>query len=293
MRKLRALWIRLHGIFDGAGAEEDFSAELESHLQMHIEDNLRSGMTPEQARRNALIQLGGLEQTKQSYREQQGLPWFEALWQDIRFGLRMLAKSPGFTVIAVVTLALGIGANTALFSVVNGVLLNPLPYPHPEQLLMVYSRTPQFQESSISYPNFLDWQRSNSSFSGLAAFRSSDFNLTGQGEAERLRGYMISADFFRVLGVNAERGRTFRPEEDQPGAEPVALISAGLWKRKFGGAEDIVGRKIELNGTLYTIVGVIPGSFQLRSLPRDIYTPIGQWNDPTFRDRRISMGTNA
>jgi len=214
-------------------------------------------------------------------------------WQDVQYGLRMLRKNRGFTAIAILTLALGIGANTALFSVVNGVLLNPLPYPHPEQLLMVYSRTPQFQESSISYPNFLDWQRSNSSFSGLAAFRSSDFNLTGQGEAERLRGYMISADFFRVLGVNAERGRTFRPEEDQPGAEPVALISAGLWKRKFGGAEDIVGRKIELNGTIYTIVGVIPGSFQLRSLPRDIYTPIGQWNDPTFRDRRISMGTNA
>ncbi|HKT45985.1 MAG TPA: ABC transporter permease [Candidatus Acidoferrales bacterium] len=215
------------------------------------------------------------------------------LWQDMQYGFRMLRKNPAFTAIAILTLALGIGANTALFSVVDGVLLNPLPYPHPEQLVMAYSKTPQFDEGSISYANFLDWQRNNRSFSALAAFRGNDLNLTGQGEAERLRGYMISADFFRVLGVQAERGRTFTSEEDQPGAAPVALISSGLWKRKFGGSENIVGSKMELNGTLYTIVGVIPGSFQLRSLPRDVYTPIGQWNDPTFRDRRISMGTNA
>src|SRR5690242_576391 len=135
-------------------------------------------------------------------------------WQDIRFGLRVLLKSPGFTVIAVLTLALGIGANTALFSVVNGVLLNPLPLPNPDKLVALYSKTPTFQESSISYPNFLDWQKNNHSFSELGAFRSEDYNLTGEGEPERLHGHMISAEFLSALGINPLLGRNILPKED-------------------------------------------------------------------------------
>jgi len=219
------------------------------------------------------------------------------LLQDLRYGLRMLAKNPGFTVVAVVTLALGIGANTAFFSVINGVLLNPLRYADPDRLIALYGRTPQGPNWSITYPNFLDWVSDNRSFSGLAAFRGEDFNLTGVGEPERLPGDMISGNFFDVLGVKPAFGRTFLPEEDRVGAKPVALISGGLWKRKFGSSPDVLGKTLDLNGALYTIVGVIPSNFDFSGnnfqQPADVFVPIGQWNDPTFRDRKVPMGMNA
>jgi predicted permease len=213
-------------------------------------------------------------------------------WQDVRYGLRVLLKSPGFTAIAVLTLALGIGANTALFSVVNGVLLNPLPYPDPDRLVAVYSSTPSFEESSISYPNFLDWQKDNHSFSALSAFRTEEYNLTGAGEPERLHGHMITADFFTALGVNPVLGRNILAEEDQAGGAPVAMISDGLWKRKFGSSADVLGKGITLNGKVYTVVGVATSRITGLSVT-DVYVPMGQWTEPTFRDRRISMGTNA
>ncbi|HKV26284.1 MAG TPA: ABC transporter permease [Candidatus Acidoferrum sp.] len=214
-------------------------------------------------------------------------------WQDVRYGLRVLLKSPGFTAIAILTLALGIGANTALFSVVNGVLLNPLPFPNPDRLVAVYAKTFDFQESSISYPNFLDWQRENRSFAKLAAFRSSDYNMTGQGEPERLHGHMISADFFSTLGLHPVLGRDFLPEDDKPGAAPVALLGDGLWKRKFGKSPDVLGKSIALNGTSYTVVGVAYGKVAAGLSDTDVYVPIGQWTDPTFLNRGISMGMDS
>jgi predicted permease len=213
-------------------------------------------------------------------------------WQDVRYGLRMLLKNPGFAAIAILTLALGIGANTALFSVVNGVLLNPLPFPEPDQLYAVYYKTPAYGSGSISYPNFLDWQKQNHSFSALGAFRSEDVNLTGAGEPERLHGHMISAEFFSVLGIRPILGRNFRPEEDQMGAGPVAIIGDGLWKRKFGLSPDVLGKSMALNGETYTIVGVFPERLPMFSAS-DVYTPVGQWDDPTFRDRRVGMGMNG
>ncbi|MGH9743507.1 MAG: ABC transporter permease [Candidatus Acidiferrum sp.] len=216
-----------------------------------------------------------------------------SFWQDVRYGLRLLLKSPGFTAIAVLTLALGIGANTALFSVVNGVLLNPLPFPNPDRLVAVYSKTPKFSESSISYPNFLDWVRDNRSFSKLGAFRSEEYNMTGEGEPERLHGHMISADFFPALGINPLLGRNILPEEDKPGAAPVALIGDGLWKRKFGLSRDVLGKSIVLNGKAYTVIGVAPGLIAAGLSPSDVYVPLGQWTDPTFLNRGISMGMNA
>lgn len=212
--------------------------------------------------------------------------------QDVRYGLRVLRKNPGFTAVAVLTLALGIGANSALFSVVNGVLLNPLPFPNPHELVAVYSRTGTFEESSISYPNFLDWQKDNHSFAYLGAFRSDDFNMTGVGEPERLHAHMISAEFFPALGLTPLLGRNFRPEEDRAGAGPVAILSDGIWKRKFGSSREVLGTSITLNGKVYTIIGVAPGGITGLS-PSDVYVPIGQWSDPTFRDRRIGMGMNS
>ena len=218
------------------------------------------------------------------------------LLQDLRYAVRMLVKSPGFTAIAVLTLALGIGANTALFSVVNGVLLNPLPYPQPNQLVALYSRTTQFSQSSISYPNFLDWQRDNRSFALLGAYRGDDFNLTGSGEAQRLKAEMVSADFFQILGVQPVMGRLFNAGDDHAGGAPVVLLGEGFWRRKFGASRQLLGQSISLNGMPYTVVGIIPGSFYFRGNNfrlSDVYVPLGQWTDPTFLDRRVGMGMDA
>jgi predicted permease len=210
-----------------------------------------------------------------------------ALFQDVRYACRVLLKSPSFTVMAIVTLALGIGSTTALFSVINGVLLNPLPYRHPEQLVALYGNTTGFDRAPIAYLNFLDWQHDTHSFSSIAIYHNEDYNLTGRGEAERVSGYMISADFFQTLGIAPVLGGTFRLDDDRLGAAPVAMISAGFWKRKFGASPEIVGKTITLNGTVYTIVGVVPSRFTFYGQFRDVYTPIGQWNDTSFRDRRV------
>ncbi|MGZ4897670.1 MAG: ABC transporter permease, partial [Candidatus Angelobacter sp.] len=170
--------------------------------------------------------------------------FFRSLPQDLRYGARALVKSPGFSLIAVLTLALGIGANTAIFSVVNGVLLNPLPFHHPDQLVSMFQEIPNFKNGSISYPNFTDWRRMNTTFTTMAAYRSSGFNLSGNGEPERLHGEMISAGFFEILGVNPIMGRTFTMDEDRLGANPTVMITEGLWQRKFGGRNDIIGQRM-------------------------------------------------
>ena len=209
----------------------------------------------------------------------------------------MLAKAPAFTAVAILTLALGIGANTALFSVINSVLLAPLPFPQPDRLMALFTQRVAFTTGSISYPNFLDWQRNNRTFASLAAYTPNDFSLTGSGQAEHISGEMISADFFSTLGVQPASGRWFTAEEDRQGGAPVAIISAGLWKRKFGSARNIVNGRMTLNGVDYTIVGVTPESFHLRlmNFPNDIevYTPIAQFNDPVFRNRSSGMGTKG
>ena len=217
----------------------------------------------------------------------------ETLLQDMRYGLRMLAKSPGFSAIAILTLALGIGANTSLFSVVNGVLLNPLAYPQSGELVAVYGKTAGFDHAPIAYLNFLDWQRDTQTFSSMAIYRNQDYNFIGTGEAERLSGYMISAHFFSTLGVRPILGRDFLLNDDHPGAAPVVILGGGFWKRKFGSSLGILGQSIILNGTSCTIVGVIPAGFAFYGHDRDVYTPIGQWNDPSFRDRSIDMSAHA
>jgi predicted permease len=215
------------------------------------------------------------------------------VFEDLRHAARMYRKAPGFAAIAILSLALGIGANTALFSVVNGVLLNPLPYPHSEELVAVYGTSPGFDRAPVSYLNFLDWQRATQSLSSMAIYRNQDYNLTGASESERLSGYMVSSEFFPNLGVGPVLGRIFRPDDDAVGAAPVVILGGGLWKRKFGSSTEIVGKTLTLNGTEYTVVGVIPASFTFYGHDRDVYTPIGQWNDPSFRDRRIAVSAHA
>ena len=218
------------------------------------------------------------------------------LLQDLRYGVRMLVKNPGFTVVAVVTLALGIGANTALFSVINGVLLSPLPFPEPDQLVTLHENKPNFEGGSLSYPNFLDWQKDNHTFSAMAVGRIYAFSLTGAGEAEQVGAELISADYFPVLGVKPVMGRTFAPDEDQIGAGPVALISAGLWQRKFSSAPDILNKSITLDAKPYNIVGVIPANFHLQ-IPgfreTDVYVPVTQWTNPLLLKRGAGLGIHG
>ncbi|HEV2388850.1 MAG TPA: ABC transporter permease [Candidatus Acidoferrales bacterium] len=215
-----------------------------------------------------------------------------SLLQDVKYGLRVLARSPGLTAVAVITLALGIGANAAIFSVVNGVLLRPLPYPDPGRLVMLYGSSSRFHEMSVSYLDFKDWQRESRSFSTMAIFRRADFLITGQGNATRIDGKRVSAQFFPVLGVNPALGRNFLPREDALGADPVVMIGASFWQRQFGGAADVLGRSITLDGKAWTIVGVVPKEFQFGE-PADVYEPIGQWDSPEMTDRSVHPGLHV
>jgi predicted permease len=215
------------------------------------------------------------------------------LFQDVRYAVRMLRKSRGFAMVAILTLALGTGANTAVFSIVNGVLLNPLPFPHADELVALGENKANFENGSISYPNFHDWQKENRSFSSMAVSRIYSFNLIGAGDPEQLDGEFISSDFFSTLGVKPLIGRFLVAGEDEVGAPPVALLGEGLWRRKFSSSPDILGQNITLGPKSYTVVGIIPASFHL-NLPSfregEIFVPAGQWNNPLLMNRGAGLG---
>jgi predicted permease len=220
------------------------------------------------------------------------------LVQDFRYGLRVLARKPGFTAVVVLTLALGIGANTAMFSVVDKVLLNSLPFTDPDRLISLHASKPNFERGSISYPNFLDWQKDNRSFTAMAVFRPVAMTFTGMGEAERVAAELVTADFFSLLGVKPVLGRTFTAGEDRIGAAPIVLVSEGFWRRKLGSSREIFGRTLTLDGRGFTIVGVIPASFHVETvsaglLDRDVYVPIGQWNNNALSHRGAGLGIHG
>jgi predicted permease len=221
------------------------------------------------------------------------------LIQDVRYALRMLTRAPGFATIAILTLALGIGANTALFSVVNGVLLNPLPYPHPDQVVVVSNTSSALPETWISYPDFLDWVRDNRSFSSLGAYESEvSFNLLGQGEPQRVNVTEVSSSFFPALGVTPVLGRNISPAEDQLNGPPAVILSGGFWKTKFGGSPEILGKTINMDGTDYTVVGVLPENFyfcceNISFRLSDVFVPIGADKNPWMRDRKFHPGIYA
>src|SRR2546426_1985374 len=250
MRKLRELILRFGGLFNKQRKDRELDDEIESHLQMHIEHNLRLGMPPEEARRQAIIKLGGIESTKEAYRDQRGLPWLETLWQDIRYGARMLRKNPGFTVVVVLTLALGIGANTALFSVVNGVLLRPLPFQDSERLVTLFESNPaqRIEQLAVSPPNFADWLEQSSAFEAMGFWTGpSDLNLVTQEATEKVRASYPSSSLFRVLRVAPLLGRGFTAEEARPRGPQMAVISHKLWQERFGGDSQVVRRSLTLD----------------------------------------------
>jgi predicted permease len=260
MRRLRALLWRLLGLFGTQRPDADLAAELESHVALHAEDNLRAGMSPEEARRQALIKLGGMEHAQEIYREQKGLPMLETLGQDWRYGLRMLRKNPGFAVVAIVTLALGIGANTAIFSVVNGVLLRPLPYEDPSRLMDVFNIAPsrELLHFGASPPDFRTLREQNHTFTGLSAYYRSLFNVTGREQPERLLGLVVSTDYFTTLGVTPLVGRGFLPAEGQWGSHHSVILSEGFWRTHLNADRNVYGKTLNLDSETYNVVGVMP-----------------------------------
>jgi len=278
MPKLRAIALRIAALLRARRKEEDIAAEIDSHLAMHVEDGIRAGLSPQEARRQALIRLGGAEQVRQAWRERCGLPWVENLWRDLRFSRRMLWKNPGFSAVAALTLALGIGANTAIFSLVNALFLKPLPFPHSEQLVRVFARGPSgHYGAGFSRPEFESLRGHASSFSSLAAEdRFPQLNLvTREGSAE-VSGTFVSGDYFRLLQVQPAMGRAFSPEEDAvPNRNAVAVISDRLWRAHLNSDPGILGRQIQINGVLLTVDGVAPPGFQgdLAGLPEEIWIP--------------------
>jgi len=209
----------------------------------------------------------------------------ETLKQDIRYGIRMLKKTPGVSVIVVIALALGIGANTAIFSVVNAVLLRPLPYQESERLLFLNEKSPVLDEMSISYPNYQDWKTQNHVFEAIAVYNRQSYNLTGSGEAERIVTGQVSAELFNVLRVSPAYGRVFSADEDKPGTAPVVILSYGLWQRRFGGDTSILNKAITLNGKSYTVIGIMPADYLYPSRV-EMWVPVGQLSDsPGWQSR--------
>ncbi|MGH9454957.1 MAG: ADOP family duplicated permease, partial [Terriglobia bacterium] len=246
--------------------ERELAAEIESHLQMHIEDNLRSGMTLEEARREAILKLGGVESTKQVCRERATIPFLENLLQDLRFAVRQLRKNPGFTCTAILMLALGMCASLAIFAFVDAALVKPLPYPNPDRLVDVTERIALFPRANLSYPDYLDWKRLNKVFSSMDVWQGTGYLLKTPAGAQPEPAGRVSDGFFRTLGITPMLGRDFYPGEDLLGAPRTVILSYAVWQKWFGGRKDVIGHAVTLSGVPYTIIGVLQRDFQFAPL---------------------------
>lgn len=298
IRRLRGLLLRLAGLFGKRRSDQELAEELESHVAMHADDNVRSGMDPVEARRQALIKLGGETQSRELCRDQARLPLLETLLQDVRYGARILRKNPGYSIVAIITLALGIGANTAIFSVVNTVMLRPLPYPNADRLVllsefgMIMNQGRMFS-MSVSWQDYLDWRRQARSFEYLGVYRNQGVNLTGITgiSAERLNGAMVSADLLNAIHIPPLLGRIFVAKEDEAGSSLVVILSERLWRNRFAASPDIINRTITLDGMNYTVVGVMPADVGFPSRTTDIWVPLGVYVNsmPVNRDNHPGL----
>ncbi len=256
---LTDLLYRLRAIFRRERLDADLDDELRWHIEHETEKHMRSGVPEEEAKRRARLALGGLQQVTEECRSARGISSLTAMWQDVRYGFRVLRNSPGFTSVAIISLALGIGANTVAFSVVNALILRPLPLPGADRLVFVQAGS----GTTHSFPNYRDLRDRNDVFSGLAAYRITVAGLETGGSSQRIWGYLATGNYFQVLGATPLLGRFFGPEEDRErGGSPYAVLSYGCWQNRFGGDPGIVGRTIRLNGLTYTVLGVAAKNFQ-------------------------------
>jgi predicted permease len=252
---------RLFSFFRRAQLDHELDAEIASHVQLATEENLQRGLPPDEALRQALVRFGGPQQAKEQHRDARSLPFLETLFQDLRFSFRTLRKAPGFTAIAVLTLALGIGASTAIFSVVDAVLLRPLPYPSPEKIVTVWEQEANGHPAHLADPNFLDFRAQNHTLSTLATFGDGLASVSGGSEPLRLKVAAVSQDFFNVLGIEPFRGRAFAPGELVANGAPAMIVSYGYWKRFLGGMDDLSHARLSMDGEAYPVIGIMPQGF--------------------------------
>src|SRR5262249_35626328 len=264
---LNKLKTKLRALLRKSEMERELDEELRYHIERQTEQNIRLGMSPEEARYAARKSFGGVEQAKERSRDSRGVRWVEELWQDLRYGMRMLMKKPGSALIVVITLALGIGANTAIFSVVNAVLLRPLPFPEPNRLVAVWNTAPQFgySQAPIAYGTFIDISEQSQVFEQLGAWELFDnnLNLSGGGEPELISSAHVTASLFPILGVKPILGRTFLPVDDKTDRPSVVVVSQGLWKRRFSSDPSVIGQELALDTRSYTVIGIMPARFTL------------------------------
>jgi putative ABC transport system permease protein len=285
---------RLRALLKKEKLESELDEELRFHLEKQTARNIERGMSAEEARRRAVVDFGGVEGIKEDCREVRGTRFIEELWQDVRYGLRMMLKRPGFTVAAVISLALGIGANTAIFSVVNAVLLKSLPYKEPERLVLVWGSTPAEgnHRNQVSATDVADWRKQNSVFEDVATYQSYTPTMSGvAGEAERVAGMAVGDGYFKIMKAEPLLGRVFTPEENEDGKDFEIILGYGLWQRKFGADPNVVGKTVLLNSRPYLIVGVMPSDFHslpttLIDAPAEFYRPVGENYDEEERSSR-------
>src|SRR6516164_289353 len=264
MRFLRRFLIRLLNFATRHSADQRLQEEIAEHLAFQTEENLRAGMSPTEARRQAAIKPGAAEAIRQDHHAEQSLPFFENLLFDVRYAVRMLVRAPGFSLISITTIALGIGATTAIYSVIDATLLHPLPYPNPGELIHVEDDLPGIgaQDVGTSIPEWRDLESSGIFQSIAVAGHGADVNLTGGTQPERLDFKAVTPNYFAVLGVNAQLGRTFDPHDATPGYNLEVVLIDGLWRRGFGADPHILGRSLRLDNDFYHVVGVMPASFR-------------------------------
>src|ERR1043166_2180405 len=263
LNRIAAFW---RNLFRKGDVEQELSDELAYALDALVEKKITEGLSEVEARRQAAIQLGGVEQLKEKIREAKAGYYLEGLGRDLRYAVRMFFKNPGFTAVAIIALALSIGANTAIFSLVNGVLLRPLPFPDAERIIFIEGKNPAagISESNISFLDFTDWSQQTDLFASAAAYwtGSAQFGADGAAEPERVPRAGVTTGFFSVLGVQPLLGRAFRSEEEHPYPQTVAIISHGLWKRRFGSDPNIIGKQVQISGNSMTIVAIMPPGFE-------------------------------
>ena len=276
--KVREIFARAFGSARKRRSEAEFSEQLAGDLAMEVERNLKNGMSPEEARRQAILKFGGLEQTKQGYREQASLPFFEVLQQDVRFAIRQFVKNPAFAVTAIVVLTLGIAASAAIFAFVDAALLKPLPYRDPNRLLWITESASAMPRANLSYFDYLDWKSRNQTLESLDVWTEGGLLLQSREGSEPVTLGRASDGFFKTLGVTPVLGRDFRPGEDRAGAPALLMLSYGTWQKRFGGRKDIVGQPVTASGTVYTIIGVLPKDFQFAPWNSEFWTTLRPQN---------------
>lgn len=283
MRSLRAALVRIRSLVGKTRTDQDLTDEIEMHLQMHIDDNLRAGMTPEEARRQAIIALGGIDQTKEQYRDRRGIPILETLMQDFHYAARTMRKNPAFSAAAVMTLGLAIGANTAIFSFADALAFRPPDVPRPGEIVRIFSGTKDVPFGRVSYPDYLDFRSRNTTLSGLVAYDTEGVAMsrTRDETAALLGTLVVSGNYFSALGVEPTLGRGFRDDDDRVGATAVVVISHSLWERVFRSDPAVIGQQIIVAKRDFTVIGVAPAGFastELLEIQPDLYVPIGMVN---------------